>query len=125
MHVPSLKPRYPANLCSYFGWSEIACFGEYFGNAVGETVQAAARSAFRQGASKHLHYVLSSEQRVDHAVQAGAGGSDVRFGLRCQVARLRAGQMELALQVGQRDIEVQHGHVWRGVTEQFHDGGEI
>ena len=33
--------------------------------------------------------------------------------------------MQFALQVSEGDIEIQHGHVGRGVTEQFHDGGEI
>jgi hypothetical protein len=33
--------------------------------------------------------------------------------------------MQFALQVSEGDIEIQHGHVGRGVTEEFHDGGEI
>ena len=47
------------------------------------------------------------------------------FRLRCEMAGLRAGQMKLALQISQGDFEIQHGHLGRGVAEQFHDGGKI
>src|SRR5450432_2523992 len=35
-------------------------------------------------------------------------------GLRRQMARLRVGKVKLALKIGESDIEVPHGHVWRG-----------
>src|ERR1035437_2220316 len=119
------NPTYPANLCLFSGWIEFAGFREDFGETVGEAVQAAARSAVRQVASEHLHYVLSGQQRVDYTVQAGAGGSEVRFRLGCQVPRLRAGLMKLALQIRQSNLEIQHGHLGRGVTEQLHDRNKL
>ena len=33
------------------------------------------------------------------------------------MAGLRAGQVKLTLQVGESDIEIQHGHLGRSVTE--------
>ena len=41
------------------------------------------------------------------------------------MAGMRAGLVELALQVGERDIEIDHGHSGRGVAEQFHQDREI
>ena len=38
--------------------------------------------------------------------------------------RLRASQLELALEIGQGHIHVAHGHARIGVAEQFHDRGE-
>ncbi len=38
--------------------------------------------------------------------------------------RLRASQLELALEVGQGHIHVAHGHTRIGVAKQFHDRGE-
>ena len=69
--------------------------------------------------------MLSGQQGVDHAVEAGAVGGELRFRLRYQMARVRAGQLELALQVGESDVEIHHGHLGRGVAEQLHEGGKI
>jgi hypothetical protein len=33
--------------------------------------------------------------------------------------------MKLTLQISQSNLEIQHGHLWRGVTEQFHDGNKL
>ena len=51
---------------------EFAGFAEDFGEAVGEPVEATARSAVWQRAAEHLEHMLSSEQRIDDSVEAGA-----------------------------------------------------
>ena len=38
---------------------------------------------------------------------------------------VRAGQVELTLQVGERDVEIDHGHLGGGMAEQFHQGRQI
>src|ERR1035437_802513 len=112
---------YPANLCLFSWWIEFAGFREDFGKTVGESVQTAAGSAIGQVAPVHLHYVLSGKQGVHYSAQAGVGRGDLCLRLRCEMARLRAGQMKLALQISQGDVEIQHSHLGRGVTEQLHD----
>src|SRR5260370_37900311 len=91
--VVAVRRRYPANLCLFFGCVEFASYREDLGKPGGETVQAAARSAIGQVTSVHLRYVLSGQQRVNHGVQAGAGG-DLRCGLWRQATRWRVGQAE-------------------------------
>ena len=54
------------------------------------------------------------------AAKAGAWRDEEGSGLWRQVARLRAGSVKLALEIGQGDIEVPHGHVRGGVSEKFH-----
>ena len=39
--------------------------------------------------------------------------------------RVRASQLELTLQVRESDVEVDHGHLGRGMSEQFHQRGKI
>src|SRR5271169_3083634 len=73
---------YPANLCSFSGYVELAGFREDFGKTVGETVQTAAGSACRQAASEHLQDVLSGQQGVNQAFEAAAGGSGLSGRLR-------------------------------------------
>ena len=38
---------------------------------------------------------------------------------------MRAGQIELALQVGERDVEIDHGHLGGPMAEQFHQGRNV
>src|ERR1035437_712532 len=99
----SEKPTYPANLCLFSWWIEFAGFREDFCKTVGESVQTAAGGAIGQVAPGHLHYVLSGKQGVHYSAQAGVGRGDLCVRLRCEVARLRAGQMKLALQISQGD----------------------
>ena len=108
---------YPANLCSFSGDVEFASLRENFSETVGQTIQAAARSAVRQVAPEHLHDVLSGEQCVNDAVQAGTGGRGMRCRLGRQVPRVLVGPMQLALQVRQDHVEIQHGHLGRCVAE--------
>src|SRR6185369_11938025 len=78
-----------------------------------------------QGAAEQLQDVLNINQRVDHPVSAGSRQSGRYFRYRNEVAGLRESPFILASQIGQRDIQVQHGHVWRCVAEEFHDSGKI
>ena len=41
------------------------------------------------------------------------------------MAGMRAGQVELTLQIGERDVEIDHGHLGRVMAEQFHQGRNI
>jgi hypothetical protein len=60
---------YTANLCPLSGEAEFAKLGEDFGEAIGESIEAASRGAIRQGSTEHLDGVLSEEERVDDAVR--------------------------------------------------------
>ena len=51
----------------------MASLGEDFGNAIREAAEAASRRAIRQGPTEHFDRMLSEEQRVNDAVQTGAG----------------------------------------------------
>jgi hypothetical protein len=76
-----------------------------------------ASDAIWQGPAEHLDGMLSEEQRVDDAVQTGAGRNRRRFGLWGYMSRFRAGQMVLALQIIRRDVDIPHRHLWIGMTE--------
>ena len=39
--------------------------------------------------------------------------------------RVRASRLELTLQVGESDVEVDHGHLGGGMAEEFHQCGKI
>ena len=71
---------YPANLCPLFGWAEFAGFREDLGQPIGEPVEAVSRRPVRQGSTEHFDCVLSEEQRVNNAIQAGAGRNRWAFG---------------------------------------------
>jgi hypothetical protein len=108
---------YLANLCPLSGRAEFAGFGEDLDQPIRESIEAASRRAVRQGSAEHFDCVLSKEQRVNNAIQAGAGRNRWCFRVRGQMARLRAGQMELALQVIRSNLDVPHRHFWTGVAE--------
>ena len=54
---------------------------------------------------------------------ARAGAVDV-FGLGSQMPGFGASQLELALEIGEGDIDVAHSHGRIDVTEQLHQDGE-
>jgi hypothetical protein len=66
-------PTYAANLCPLYDGADFANLGEDIGEAIGEAVEAASRRGIWQGSAEHLDGMLSEEQRVDDAVQTGAG----------------------------------------------------
>ena len=111
------SPTYPANLCPLCGEAEFAGLREDFGQPVRKPFEAASRRAIRQRPSKHLHRVLGEEQGVNDTPKAGAGRNCWRFGLWNQMSGLRAGQMELALQIIQSDVDVPHRHLRIGMAE--------
>src|SRR5215831_8575556 len=83
------KPTYPANLCPLFLCAEFACYGEDLGETVGDALKTAARGAVWQGSPEHLEQVLSGQQGVHYSFQAGAGGGDLCFRLRGEMAGFR------------------------------------
>ena len=74
-------PTYTANLCQLCGGAEFANLREDFGKAIRKSIEAASRRVIREGSTEHLDGMLSEEQRVDDAVQAGAGRQCWRFRL--------------------------------------------
>ena len=110
-------PTYTANLCRLFRRVEFAGFREDFGQPIGESVETASRRAIRQRSTEHFDCVLSKEQRVNNAIQAGARGNCGCLRLWDQMPRLRAGQTELALQITRSNLDVTHRHPWIGVAE--------
>ena len=107
---------YPA-LCPLFGWTELAGFGEDFGQPIRKAVETASRRALREGATEHFDCVLREEQGFNNAVQAGAGRKGWGFRVWGQVPRVRAGETELTLQIIRSNLDVAHGHPWICVTE--------
>ena len=93
------KRPYPANLCPLSCGVEFAGCGENFGQAVGKPIEAPSRRAVRQRATEHLNGVLSEEERIDSTFQAGARRNGWCLRLRRQMPGLRAGEVELTLQV--------------------------
>ena len=112
---------YPANLCPLSGVVEFVDFGEDLGQPIGELIETMAGWAVRQRATEHLDSVLSEEERIYNTFQTCARGNDWRFRLWNQVAGLRAGQVELTLQVIADDQNVLHGHLRLDVAEQCHE----
>jgi hypothetical protein len=97
---------YPANLCPLSERAEFAGFREYLGQPIRKAVEAVFRRSVGQGPAEHLDRVLSKEQRVNNAIQAGTERNPRRVRLRDQMSRLRAGQTELALQVTGSNLDV-------------------
>ena len=110
-------PTYPANLCPLSERAEFAGFREDLGQPIRKAVEAVSRGSVGQGPAEHLNCVLSKEQRVNNAIQAGTGRDHRRFRLRDQMSRLRACQMELALDIIGSYVDVPHGHLWIGMAE--------
>jgi hypothetical protein len=99
------KSAYAANLCPLWGGFEFARFGEDFSESIGELMEAMLGSAVRQGAAEYLDSMLSEQQRIHHTFQAAA--RRVRgFRVRREMARLRSGQMKLALQIGSSHVDI-------------------
>ena len=116
IHLAGKRP-YPANLCPLSGRPEFAGFRENLGQPIGEPVEAVSRRAVRQGSAEHFDCVLSKQQRVNNAIQAGAGRNRWRFRVWGQMPRLRSSQIKLALQVIRSNVNVPHRHPWIGVAE--------
>ena len=110
-------PTYTANLCPLCGRAEFASLGEDFGEPIRKSIEAPSRRAIWQGPPEHLDGMLSEEQRVDDAVQTGAGRNCRCFRLWGYMSRFRLGQMVLALQIIQCNIDIPHRHLWIGMTE--------
>ena len=81
--------------------------------------------AVRQGAAVHLDNVLRCQQSVENAFESGACERGRSLAEAARMPGMRAGQVELALKIGERDVEVDHGHLGGGMAEQFHQGGKI
>ena len=105
-----------ANLCPFSGCRELAGFTEDFGEPVGEAVEATARSVVWQRPAKHLEHMLSAEQRIDQTLEAGSG-SERRLRLWNKMARFGTSYLEFSLEVSQRYVEIEHGHLWGSVAE--------
>jgi len=70
---------------------ESACFGQYFGEAVREPIEAAACDAFGQRASEHFERMLCGEDGLDDTVKAYGDDGERVFRLRDEVPGLGTG----------------------------------
>jgi hypothetical protein len=61
--------------------------------------------------------MLSSEQGIDHAVEAGSKAGERQLRLRDKMARVRTSPLELPQEISQRHLNIAHGHIGIGVTE--------
>src|ERR1700733_12804935 len=111
---------YPANLCSLSCGAEFAGFGKDLGQPIGELIEAMSERAVRERATEHLDNVLGEEKRIDDAFQTGARRNSWRLRLRCQMPGVRAGQVELTLQVIAGDQDVLHRHLRLDMAEERH-----
>jgi hypothetical protein len=114
---------YLANLCPLFWWAELAGFCEDFGEPIRKSIEALSRRAVRQGSTEHLDCVLREVQRINNAIYASAWRDDRCFRVWGQMPRLRAGDLELVLQIVRGNLDVPHGHSWIRMAEEFHYGG--
>src|SRR5579872_3839471 len=64
---------YPANLCPLSSGIDFACFGEDFGQSVGESIKAAPGRAVWQGTPEHLDGVLREQEGIGNTIQACPG----------------------------------------------------
>jgi hypothetical protein len=81
--IPS--SAYPANLCLFLGDAESARFGQYFGEAIGEPVEAAAFGSIGQCTAEHFKRMLCSEDGFDDVIESGGGDGEKVFRSRDEV----------------------------------------
>ena len=120
IHPDVLSP-YTANLCPLCVGLELAGFRENFGESIGELIETVLRSAVRQRTTEHLDGMLGKQQRIDDTVQTSARREVRRFRLRCEMPRLRSGEMKLPLQIGSSNVDIAHRHLRIDVPEQLHE----
>ncbi len=60
--------------------------------------------------------MLSAEQRIDQTIEASSG-SERRLRLWNKMARFGTSQLKFPLEVSQRHVEIEHGHLGRSVAE--------
>ena len=113
-----MSVRFP--LCGF----EFAYLGEDLCEPVGEPVKALAVVVVWERAAEHLQRVLGGEEGIDEAVEPGAELWRRGLWLWRQMPGFGAGQLELAFEIGEGDIDVAHGHLGVDVAEQLHQNGE-
>ena len=113
-----------ANLFPFLWVVESADLGDEFRNAIRKAMEVAGIPVL-QGTAVHFEDILCRSKCFDHSVQATGEqiGSSGPWSRR-KVPRLRSSQVEFTLQIGLCDFDVSHGHLGRGVAEQFHQRGE-
>src|SRR5579885_194832 len=95
----------PLSLCL-----ELFGFSADFGEPIREAATAGAHSGARHGSAEHLQDVLGAENGIDDAIESGPKEHGRRLWLRSEMARFGSGELKFALEVGQCDIQVAHGH---------------
>jgi hypothetical protein len=100
--------------------------GENLDQAVGKAVEGAPSGGLGQVSAVHLQDMLDSLKGVDQIGQIRMRRVEgVRHTRRWhEVAGMRAGQLELALEILLSNLEVLQSHVWALVTEEFDHGSE-
>ena len=86
----------PANLCPLSVCPKLARFAEGFSKAVGEAVEATARSAVWQRTTEHLQHMLSREQRIDHPAESSSQGGEGCLRQRSKMPRFGASRYSRA-----------------------------
>jgi len=92
-------------------------FGADFGETIGEAAKAGSGSAARQCPAEHLQNVLRTQEGVDDAVEAGSKTRWWHLWLGSEVPGFGSSELKFALKVGQRDIQIAHGHLGISVAE--------
>ena len=73
---------------------------------------------------EHLHEELGGDQGVDDAVEARARRRGGQLGLGSEMSWVGASELEFALQIGEGNVDVAHGHFPIDVSEQLHKDRE-
>ena len=61
--------------------------------------------------------MLSGEQRIDYPVKAGAKDGEGRSRLWSEMSRFGTSELEFPLEINQRHLDIEHGHLGRSVAE--------
>ena len=61
--------------------------------------------------------MLSEEQGIDNAIETGSQRGGWGLGLGNQMPGFGAGEVELAPEISERDVDITHGHLGRRVAE--------
>ena len=111
--------------CPFLGCLEFFDFRKDFGKPIDEALQRASGGGVRESTAVHLDNVLRGEQRLDKSSKSLAGGWRRIFlgGITC--SECERANSNSRWQVGESDVEVDHGHLGGGMAEHLHQCREV
>src|ERR1039458_8697498 len=107
--LPNRHKR-PIGAHFHSGGAKCSYLGEDLEEALGEPEKTIAGMTVWEATAEHLHEVLSGDYGVDETIEASPYRCGRCFGLWSQMPGFGASQMKLALEIGEGDIDIAHGH---------------